>query len=272
MTDPYHILGVSPSSSLDEIKKAYRRLAKTHHPDSGGKEHRFKEISSAYNQILESRSQTAQTRQSRYTAEDVDDLNDFFSDLFKQASAAGFHHSQYQQGNRDITATVTLSLEDIVQDQKRTVNVNTGRSQKTVQVDIPAGVNDGATIRYTGHGSDVLTRKPPGDLIVTIRVNNPLKKFERSSQCDIFSSVTVDAVDAILGTQLEFVGIAGNHMRITVPPGTQNQSQLRIRSQGLPKINSDKCGDLYLFVEIAVPQNISESQRELLTKYRDISS
>jgi len=229
-------------------------------------------VSTAYNQILESHSQTsAQPKQSRYTAQDINDLDDFFADILKQ-SGAGFHHSQYQQGNRDLTATITLSLEDVVRDQTRTVNVNTGRSQKTVEVEIPAGVNDGATIRYSGYGSDVLTRKPPGDLIVTVRVNNPTNKFQRSSQCDIFASVAVDAVDAILGTQLEFVGIANNRMKIKVPPGTQNHGQLRIKSQGLPKINSNEYGDLYLFVEIVIPKHITESQRELLEKYRRESS
>jgi len=271
MNNPYQVLGVDPSDSLDNIKKAYRKLAKKHHPDSGGDELQFKKISAAYNQILESHSQPQAQKQHRYTTADVNDLDEFFADFFRQAGT-GFHHSHYQQGNRDLTTTVTLSLEDIVYDQKRTVNVNTGRSQKTVEVNIPAGVNDGATIRYTGYGSDVLTRKPPGDLIVTVRINNPTNKFQRSSQCDIFASVAVDAVDAILGTQLEFVGIANNRMKITVPPGTQNHGQLRIKGQGLPKINSNEYGDLYLFVEIVVPKHITESQRELLEKYRRESS
>jgi len=266
MNDPYQLLGVSRSASADDIKKAYRKLAKQHHPDSGGDAAQFKKISQAYNEILESQHK----KQERYTSADVNDFDDLFSDLFRQAGA-GFHHSHYQQGNKDLTTTIKLELDEVLRDQTRTVNINTGRSQKAVQVEIPAGVNNGATIRYTGYGSDVLTRKPPGDLIVQVQVNHRKQNFERSSQCDIFSTITVDAIDAILGTTIEFCNLSGHTLSIQIPAGVPAQGQLRIRGQGLPKINSDEHGDLYLFVEISVPKNITSEQKQLLEEYRNIS-
>ena len=152
--DHYTTLGVSKNASQDEIKRAYRQLAKEHHPDKpAGNAERFKQINHAYSIVGDE----IKRREYDYAPDDMHDfqsspqfadqnIHDFFREIF--GASAGFHHSQYTQPkNKDLRATLNIDLDSVLQPQKRTIHLKTGRSEKTVEVDIPAGVNDGATIR-----------------------------------------------------------------------------------------------------------------------------
>ncbi len=271
--DHYTTLGVSKTATQDEIKRAYRQLAKQHHPDSGGDPEQFKKINHAYSIVGDERKRqeydyapddnyTFQTN----TQFNNQNIHDFFRDIF--GASAGFHHSQYTQPkNRDLRATLNIDLDTILEPQRRTIHLKTGRSEKTVEVDIPAGVNDGATIRYKGYGQDVLTRIPPGDLIITIRVRN-VKGFVRDKN-NLHSEITVDAIDAMLGGSVEFVNLDGNKVLVKTPAGVQPGQNLRLPGKGLPdEIKSP--GDLILTVKISIPKNLSETQKNLLKEFRKI--
>jgi DnaJ-class molecular chaperone len=269
--DYYSILGVDRSASADEIKRAYRALAKTHHPDSGGDPEQFKQINQAYSVLSKSdrtgdHNVQSDVRHQSFEFDNSESLHEFFKDIF--GASAGFHHSQYTQANnRDLRATINVQLESILQPQRRTLHLKTGRSERTVEVDIPAGVNDGATIRYRGYGQDVLTRVPPGDLLITVRVHNT-NGFVRNHS-DLHSEITVDAVDAALGTAIEFQNIDGNKISVKIPAGVQHGQQLRISGKGLPSNNSSTVGNLILSVKISVPTNLSEDQKKLLQQFKN---
>lgn len=273
----YSVLGVPKTATRDEIKKAYRNLAKEHHPDrTGGNDEMFKKINEAYetlkdpakrrnydNPSQQNRFDTGYTQQ--WESGNVESFHEFFRDIF--GASAGFHHSQYSQPkNKDLRATLEVNLESIFVPQKRTIHLKTGRSEKTIEVDIPAGVNDGAVIRYRGYGQDVLTRVPPGDLFVTIKVNDS-NHFKRKSS-DLYSSITIDAIDAIIGTTVEFENIDHNKIKVHIPESSQPGQLLRISGKGLPKNNNqnDK-GNLYLSIKITVPK-LSEDQKNVLKKLR----
>lgn len=271
--DHYTTLGVSKTASQDEIKRAYRKLAKQHHPDSGGDPEQFKQINHAYSVIgdeLKRREydyNPADNQQARYTSQFSDqNIHEFFRDIF--GASAGFHHSQYTQPkNKDLRATLNVELDTIVKPQRRTIHLKTGRSEKTVEVDIPAGVNDGATIRYKGYGQDILTRVPPGDLLVTIRVHNT-QNFTRDGN-NIHSTITVDAIDAILGTSVEIGNLDGSKILVHIPAGAQPGQQLRIGGKGLVNNNTKTVGDLMLNIKISVPKNLSKHQINLLKQLKN---
>ena len=271
--DYYSVLGVSKNATQDEIKKAYRKLAKENHPDTGGNDEMFKKINEAYSVIGDSTKRKGydfepeHDRQNdfSFSSHNAQEFHEFFRDIF--GASAGFHHSQYSQPkNKDLRATLEVNLESIFVPQKRTIHLKTGRSEKTIEVDIPAGVNDGAVIRYRGYGQDVLTRVPPGDLFVTIKVTDS-NYFKRKSS-DLYSSIKIDAIDAIIGTTVEFENIDHNKIKVHIPEGSQPGQLLRISGKGLPKNNNqiDK-GNLYLSIEITVPK-LSEEQKNVLRKLR----
>jgi DnaJ-class molecular chaperone len=233
--DHYTTLGVSKTASTDEIKSAYRRLAKQYHPDRpDGDAERFKQINHAYSIIgdeIKRRDYDRPTNSYGSSSQDFDsefdpDVHSFFRDIF--GASAGFHHSQYATPkNRDLHTTITVDLDTIFEPQQRTLHIKSGRSERAVEVSIPAGVNTGATIRYKGFGQDVLTRVPPGDLIVTIRVRE-VRGFTRSGN-NISHTLKVDAVDAMLGGSVEFENLNGSKIlpgdlpdRV---PGSQKSNQ-----------------------------------------------
>lgn len=268
--DHYETLGLKKSASAEDIKNAYRRLAKEHHPDRGGDPETFKNINEAYSTLSDTQKRNQYDykpqQQSREFKFDSNDVHDIFRDIF--GANAGFHHSQYTEPkNKNIKAKIDVTLESIFNEQNRAVHLNTGRSEKTVLVNIPAGVNNGATIRYSGYGQDILTRVPPGDLIVTINVKDT-PGFSRKNN-NIYSEVKLDAVDAILGTEVVFTHIDHTKINIKIPAGTQHGQTLRVSGKGLPSLNADH-GDLMVKIKIIIPKNLSEQKQQLLKQYKNL--
>lgn len=267
--DYYSTLGVSRSATQEEIKKAFRQKAKEYHPDqTGGNDAMFKKINEAYetlkdpakrrnydNPSQQNRFDTGYTQQ--WESGNVESFHEFFRDIF--GSSAGFHHSQYNHKNKNIQTVVKVSLESILHPQKKIVHLNTGRSEKTVEIDIPAGVEDNTNIKFNGFGQDILTRVPPGDLIVIIKVlDNP--RFQRKNN-NLYSAIDVDAIGAIIGTEVTFKTLDGSKINVKVPAGCQPSQMLRIKGKGLR--TKDQVGDLYLMANITIP-DLTDQQKEVL--------
>jgi len=265
--DYYTILGIQKSANASDIKSAYRRLAKQHHPDSGGDPESFKRISEAYTTLIDDNKRaeydyTPNEHEFKFTSRDV---NDIFADIF--GATTGFHHSQYSNPtNKNIKAKLEVDLDSIFTEQTRVIHIKRGRSEKTVVVNVPAGVNNGATIRYTGYGQDVLTNAPPGDLLIVITVKDILG-FSRSGT-DIHSKIYIDAIDAILGVEQMFSNVDGSTMNIKVPAGTQHGQMLRIKNRGLP--GNHKTGNLMLEVNVVIPKKLTKEKQDLLLQYKKL--
>lgn len=136
------------------------------------------------------------------------------------------------------------------------------RAKRKMSIKIPAGVEDGMRLRLRGEGDSGGDGGSRGDLYVSVRVR-PHPNFERDVT-NLVARVTVHYVDAILGTEIELKGLAGETLSIKIPPGTQHGSLLRLRHKGLPAVDRRETGDLIVRVEIEIPKNISDREKQLL--------
>lgn len=284
MRDPYETLGLSRTATADEIKSAYRKLAKKHHPDLGGDPEKFKELNEAHD-ILRDPNKKAhfdsggfarQTdpRSNAYRSgthfhfEDVFNNEDFMN-IFAQA--AGFPGGKRKPKNSNVRIRLNITLESILQEQSKTIDINTGNGNKQVEIKIPAGIHDGAVITYRGMGQHTYTDQAAGDLMVEITVM-PNDRFSRANE-DLHSNITVDCFKATLGTSIEFTTIRGQRVKVTIPAGCQSGTVLRLSGEGLPSMNRNKfVGSQYLRINISVPTNLTNEQIELVRQMVDIQN
>jgi curved DNA-binding protein len=291
--DFYQILGVPRNASQDEIQRAYRKLARSHHPDVNkdpGAEDRFKDISEAYSVLSD-----PQTRR-RYDAfgpdfrqvpEDVDpeawrraqagartgagqagrgpsgfsyttgdiNLDDLFGGLFGGRAGRGWGPT----AGADQEAAIDLTVEEAYQGGRRQITVGGGPGARTLQVTIPPGVTDGQRIRLAGQGGRGSDSGPAGDLYLVVRISeHPTYRLEGR---DLYVELRLAPWEAALGTAVA-VDTPGGEAKVTVPAGTSSGRRLRLRGRGLPNPKG-KPGDLYAEARIMVPPKLSQPEREL---------
>ena len=283
--DYYKILGVDRKASDDEIRKAYRKLAKQHHPDYNPNnkkaEDTFKEINEAYEVLSDSKKRSHYDRLgSDYsnwqrrgnpgdfnwdqyggapggTRVNIDDLNemfggggfsDFFQSIFGTGGARPSTRSQPQGYQQDLEIT----LEEAYKGTQR--RVQTDGKEKIVR--IPAGVRTGSKVRVAGAGPNGL------DLYLIVNVTEN-KKFERNSN-DLHTTAAVSVFTAILGGEAEVETMEGK-VKLNVPAGTQPDQVFRLTGRGMPHLKNPKeKGDLFVKLKIQIPKYLSAKQRELL--------
>ena len=286
MKDYYNTLGISRNADDEEVKKSYRKLAMKHHPDrNGGNDAQFKEIQEAYEVLSD-----PQKRQMFDAGVDPKNPNQgppqggfSFNDGGFHFTSSGFPPGMddilrnfgfggFSQGfdtrprNKNFNVQIQVALEDVYNGSTKDINLRypNGR-EKIVNIDIPKGVESGTNIRYQGLGDDAMQGTAPGDLIVTIVVV-PHHVFTREG-LNLHTSVTIDAIDAILGTNINVTTLDQRTLSVTVPSGTQPGQTLGARNEGLSD-RSGNSGKLYIHVNISIPQNLTTEQKEKLKALR----
>ena len=355
--DYYEVLGVSRSASEDEIKKAYRKLAKQYHPDlnpgNAEAEQKFKEVNEAY-EVLSDSNKKARYDQfgfagvdpnygagagggggfGGFTDFDFGDLGDIFGSFF----GGGFGGSTRSnrsgpQRGESIRVGVTVSFEEAAFGCEKEVTVDrvdqcptckgsgcesgttpevcsqcggtgtvqqrrqtpmgvfattttcpkcggrgkiihspckdcggTGqqRKRRTIQVNIPAGIDNGQTISLRGQGSAGRNGGPAGDLLITVTVR-PHPLFRREGN-DVLCEAPITFTQAVLGGEMEIPTIDGK-VKYDIPEGTQTGTTFRLRGKGIPNLNGRGRGDQYVTVYIETPRNLSREQKEALKKF-----
>ncbi len=275
--DYYATLGLKRGASDAEIKKAYRSLAMKHHPDRGGDEKKFKEISTAYDALTNPEKKriidmggdpNAQPGMGGFNQGPFEfhfgtgDLNDLFGNF-------GFGFGQRpMQRNKTLNVNIEITLEDVL--QGKTIDAEIGMPggvKKMINISIPPGVEHGQQIRYEGMGDNSIRNLRPGDLIVNIMIRqHPL--FRRNGT-DLAIDQTISVWDAILGTTLSITTLDNKQLDVTVPPGTQPETVLSCNSHGLPHIRSKHRGKLLIRIKVMVPRNISEEMLEKVKNIKD---
>ncbi len=288
-SDYYVLLEVGQSADAEEIKRAFRRLARRFHPDRNQGDpqatERFKAVRQAY-QVL---SNPEQRRAYDHARRDPTALNGYasgapplngsraggsegldghaFAALFDRAGAepqeslgsvfARFFDEPAPRG-QDVEVQARLSFDEALHGGKTSVRLPQGGQ---LRISVPRGVRSGLKIRFPGRGTPAL--RPggePGDLYVTFRVE-PSEHFRREGD-DLHVTETVSALEAMLGATRCIPNAYGKLVKLPIPPGTQPGDRLRLRGQGV--VTTERTGDLYVEVQVAVPRDLTEGQREAL--------
>ena len=292
--DYYDVLGVSKTSSPDEIKKAYRRLARKYHPDlhQGSQkeemEKKFKELNEAYEVVsdedkrkkydqygfrwkdAEAYKQARQQAggaypgsdwQTGYTEGDERDFGDLFEHLFgRGARREGPSFRGFAMSGADLEANVQLTLHEVIHGTSRQLTLNdpSGKLQ-TLEVRIPKGVKDGERVRVKGKGAPGQQGGSAGDLY--LHVNFAPHPVFRPEGSDILVNLPVWPWEAALGTDVEVPTLTGP-VRLKIPPESQSNQKMRLKGKGLPT-RSGSNGDQFVILDIVLPSSVSAEEKNL---------
>ena len=360
--DYYDMLGVAKTATADEIKKAFRKQARKHHPDAGGSEEKFKEINEAYEVLSDDEKRTQYDTYGRYfggntppggaggpgagwpgggypggaggySNVDVGDLGDIFGGLFGGGGGGGSRRGARR--GADLQYDLTLTFDEALSgtstkvDVKRTEPCSTctgtgarpgtsattcptcsgsghvsqgqgvfgfsrpcqrcsgtgriiehpcttckGKGQvlrvKPLTVNIPPGVTDDGKLRFAGKGEPGTGGAPAGDLYVTTRIK-PHPYFSRDG-ADVVLELPVTITEVALGTEVMVPTPGGGKVKLKVAAGTADGKVLRVPGKGAPKLKGRGSGDLKVRIKIAVPQKLSNEQKELLHEFESLRS
>jgi len=293
--DYYAVLGVEKTADVEQIKKAYRKLAVKYHPDKnpGDKaaEERFKEITEAY-AVLSDKEKRRQYDQfgeagfhQRFSQEDIFrnvDLNDIFrefgfggDDLFGQlfggrggAFRRGAFHGSHPRPlkGQDLLLRLSIPFRQAVLGGEQQLDLSRHGHPEPIKVRIPAGVDHGQKLRVAGKGAPSPAGGPAGDLLLEIEVgSDPVFSREGS---DLMVTVEVPFSGVCLGTSVVVPTLEGQK-RVKVRAGTRNGSRIRLKGFGVPERRGRGAGDLYAVVVVKVPETLTGEQQALLEKLRD---
>lgn len=295
--DPYRVLGIGRSASEAEVKKAYRKLARRHHPDvnrnSKSSEDRFKEIQEAY-EILSDKKRRANYDKYGYdTAQpgfedyagagerfgaqgagpggynfnfrgfsgrpDRGVFEDLFADFFQNRSHHGGGNARAQRGS-DLEHPVTIDFRSAYEGVALAVRV----LDKKITVHVPAGVDTGSRIRVAGQGVPGLRGGSAGDLFLIVMVApHPLLRREEQN---LYLTVPITIGEAVKGARIEIPGPKGR-LALKIPAGTQSGTVFRFRGLGFPSLKDDARGDFFVTVHITVPAKLDTISQELLADF-----
>ncbi|MFN3019448.1 DnaJ C-terminal domain-containing protein [Chryseobacterium sp. TY3] len=299
--DYYKIIGVDKNASQDDIKKAYRKLARKLHPDLNPNdkeaEKKFKELNEA-NEVLsntENRAkydkygenwkhgeeyEKAQQQQRSYSQNygggggfsgadfgEGEDFSDFFQSMFG-GSAGGFGRSSRGSSSgkfkgQDVSAELSLTLKQASETHQQIFEIN-GRK---VRITIPAGVYDGQQIKLKGHGNAGMNGGPNGDLFITFNIAEDAV-FKRNGD-DLETEVTIDLYTALLGGEV-MIPTLNSQVKLKVKSVTQPNTRVRLKGKGFPVYKKEgQFGDLFVTYKVEFPKELNDKQRELVEQLKN---
>jgi curved DNA-binding protein len=286
--DYYNVLGLQKNASADDIKKAYRKLAKQYHPDANPDDatakKKFQQINEA-NEVLsdpENRKkydkygkdwqhsdafdQQARQRQQYSQQFGGGESDGGFSDFFSSMFGGGGRRSAGKQKGQDLNANFQLNLSDTFKTHQQTITVN----GKNIRITIPAGIEDGQVIKLKGYGQASPNGGSIGDLYLTFKLNNDT--FFKRVGNDLQLVQEIDLYTAVLGGEIDLNTLHGK-VKLKVKPETQNNTKIRLKGKGFPVYKQeDVFGDLFVTYLVKLPTNLSEKEIELFTTLQKLNS
>ncbi|MDJ0610422.1 MAG: J domain-containing protein [Kiloniellales bacterium] len=293
MKDPYKVLGVARDASADDIKRAYRKLAKRLHPDlnpgNRAVEQQFKEVSQAYNILGD------EEKRKRFDRGEIDaggqekpfgqggfyrryaesgqgakyrpfdfgedyDVTDIFEDLFSGARGQQKQRSVRRKG-ADVSYDITVDFVEAVNGSKQKIRL---ADDKTLSVTIPEGSVEGQSLRLKGQGMAGLGGAPAGDAYIEIHVK-PHKYFSREGN-NIHLELPVTLKEAVAGAKVDAPTIHGT-VTVTIPPGSNSGTVLRLRNKGALDQKTGKKGDQLLKLKVMLPDKIDKELADFVARW-----
>lgn len=289
MDDPYKVLGVKRDASQDEIRRAYRRLAKRYHPDlNPGKpeaEKRFKDVAAAYDLLSDpekrarfdrgeidasgaERPDRAYYRDfgegwggAKYSSGEAAGGAEEMEDLFSQIFGGGMRTGSFRMRGGDLHLELPIGFLEAARGGSRRITLPDGR---TLEITIPAGIDDGRILRLKGQGGPGIGGGPPGDALVEIRVQ-PHPVFRRDGD-DIRITLPVTLAEAVLGGRIRVPTIDGVVM-MAVPKRSDSGTVLRLKGKGLPRRDGTGRGDQYVELRIVLGDTVDEELERFLADW-----
>lgn len=298
--DYYSILGISKTATADDIKKAYRKLARKYHPDinpdNEDAKKKFQQVNEA-NEVLsdpEKRKkydeygenwkhaeeyEKAKQQQAQnggfadygnfggfgggsysFSGDEGGEFSDFFESLFGGGRASSGHRSSRGFRGQDFTSELHLNLKDVYETHKRTISIN----GKNLRITIPAGAEDGQTIKLAGQGGPGANGGPNGDLYITFVIAED-SKFKRVGD-DLYNTADISLYTAVLGGE-ETIETYTGKVKLKISAGTQNGTKVRLKGKGFPVYKKEgEFGDLIITYNVIIPTNLTAEQKDLFEK------
>lgn len=301
--DYYKVLGLKKDANKSDIKKAYRKLARKYHPDlnpnDAAAQKKFQQINEAHEVLIDpekkkkydkygkdwqhaeefEKARAQQQYQQQYSgggfggrtsggfegfggAGEHGDFSDFFESMFGGTARGGRRTTRFR--GQDFNAELHLNLTDIYKSQKHTLTVN----GKNIRLTIPAGVENGQTIKIKGYGGEGVNGGPKGDLFITFAIKNNTA-FKREGK-NLYKDVDLDMYTAALGGSITVDTFDGK-VKLTVKPETQNGTTVKLKGKGFPVYKKEgQFGDLFITYKIKIPTNLSNKEKELLQELQKL--
>ena len=278
MVDYYKVLGVDKNASDNTIKQAYKKLAKEHHPDLGGNEEDFKKINEAYETLKNPETRKAYDnpnpfggmngnsfhfRSDHVGMEDI--LRQMEEQLFRQ-NAGGFRTQRRHARNHNLNINLAVDLQELAVgngDIEKHLSVRMSNGEREmVKINIPSHIESGQTIKYSGLGDNVNKDLTRGDLFVTINIKNNDSFVKKG--LDLLTNITIDSIDAILGTEKIIQTLSGKNLKLKIPDGTQYGAILKMKNEGLRFRNNT--GDILVQIIVKTPTDLSNEQLDYIRK------
>ena len=294
----YDVLGVKEDASTDEVKKAFKKLARKHHPDAGGEEAKFKDISEAYEVLSDKDKRKEYDTFLRFGAyggsagsgspfnwsgagagrggswrtvvtdfNDLGNIGDIFNRMRHGEGAFGteWEFPQRAQKGRDAQVTLSVSFEEAFNGATKSVTVRVDDLSQKIEVKIPAGAVEGGKLRYKGKGGEGSGSGMRGDLIIVTSIK-PHELYSRKG-ADVLFKLPISVAEAALGAQVIVPAPDGSMVKLHVPAGTQNGRVLVVREKGAPRVKGKGFGDLKIEVCLTMPEVLNAGQRAALEAY-----
>lgn len=285
--DYYKILGLDKSATSDDIKKAYRKLARKSHPDlnpdNPDAKIKFQELNEA-NEVLsdpekrkkydkygkdwehgeEFEKAQKQQRSQQRAYSGSNDFSDYFESMF--GGSAGGRRTSPRFRGQDFNAQLSLKLTDVLEERKQVLTVN----GKNIRLTIPAGISDGQTIKINGYGGEGMNGGPKGDLLITFAIENDTI-FKRVD-ANLYLTQNIDLYTAVLGGEAIIETLTGK-VKVKVQAESNNDAKIKLSGKGMPVYKKKgSFGDLIVTLKIETPKNLTSEEKELFQKLAKLRS
>lgn len=295
--DYYEVLGVGKQADEKAIKQAYRKLAKKYHPDSNpgdaAAEKRFREVTEAYNVLSDTEKKklydqfgfaafdgtgAEQTRQAQSGFYEGGDMEDVFGDLFgsffrggrqERSGPGSFRWQERAAKGRDLHADISVSFEEAAFGCDKVITISDGKQgQQSLSVHIPAGIDEGNSVRLRGRGMPGISGGENGDLL--LRVHTAEKAGYERKGMDVYTTAFIPFTTAVFGGEASFPTLYGSVV-CRIPAGTQSGKKIRLRGKGIVSMkNAEVRGDQYVTIRIQVPTQLTAEERQKLKEYEEL--